>query len=113
MTRCSRQRRTASTIAGRISPASSGISARASTAWPCAAALGLEQVAELVEGAPRCARSRAHALVSGLVALMVRMKSRGSPVRSSKPLKASKGLDRITPPKSKKAARIGTAGIVG
>ena len=30
----SRQRRTASTIAGRISPASSGISARASTVWP-------------------------------------------------------------------------------
>src|SRR3546814_8507498 len=51
---------------------------------------------------------RAQALVSGFVELMVRMKSRGRPLRSSKALNASKGLDRITPPKSKKVARMGT-----
>ena len=38
--------------------------------------------------------------------VLVRMKSRGSPVRSSKRLKASNGLERMTPPKSKNVARI-------
>ena len=112
MTRCSRQRRTASTIAGRISPARRGISSRAATAWPCSrhSASNRSQNSSNVTS---LRSNRAHAFASGFVELIVRMKSVGSPWCSSKRLKASNGLDRMTPPKSKKAARIGTGGIVG
>ena len=103
-------RRTASTIAGRISPARSGISARASTVWPCSRHSASKR-SQNAANVTSLRSKRAQALLSALVELMVRMKSRGSPVRASKPLKASKGLDRITPPKSKKTARNGTAGL--
>ena len=46
----------------------------------------------------------AHAFVSGSVALIVRMKSFGRPFSCSYRAKASKGLERMTPPKSHNTA---------
>ena len=93
------------------------MSSRAATSWP-ASRHSASKRSQNSSKATSLRSNRAQALVSGLVELIVRMKSRGRPFRSSKPLNASNGLDRITPPKSKNAARtdVGgalTAGIVG
>ena len=50
---------------------------------------------------------------AGAVAFTERMNPSGSPRSRSYAAKASKGLDRITPPKSNSTARIVTAEIVG
>ena len=100
--------RARSTISGRTSPDS-----RPSTSAPgtsMAERLGLvrEQRRRTRRATTSLRSSRAHAFVSGLVALTERMKSAGRPCSASYRLNASNGLDRMTPPKSQSTARIMT-----
>ena len=106
---CFPQARMAATIRGRISPARRWSTRRPSKSWPKARASADHSDPKVsTSTSPRS--SFAHALVSGLVAFTVRMKSLGSPRSTSRWVNASNGLDEITPPKSNMTARI-TAGL--
>ena len=83
---------------GRISPGEQRHDvARPTTSLAGGQALGLEQVAELVEGRPRCARTGPRRWCRGSVALTVRMKSAGRPWARLVGGEGLEGLDRIDP----------------
>jgi hypothetical protein len=94
-----------STISGRTSPERRLSTSMPGIRWPSTADSSANTVSNPA-GESSLRSRRAHALVCGSVALTDRMKSSGRPCSRSYRLKASNGLDRMTPPKSQSTAEM-------